>query len=242
MKRKMMLMVGLYVVCAAGMALAVADWVFIDNGDETVAYTMTQVDVTGTMSGMVGNMAWTNDLTGAHGSFPAQSPWSVNDVALDVGTNTITVSGENSSAAPYSDSVTITRLPAFSDIEAGFFPVGECRVAWGDYDNDGDLDVLVAGENTNGVSATRIYGNDTSTGGGFADIAAGLPGVGDHYYSGAAVAWGDYDNDSDLDIVLCGRDSSDARISRIYRNDMSTGGGFTNINAGLTGVQDGSVA
>lgn len=59
---------------------------------------------------------------------------------------------------------------------------------------------------------------------GFTDINAGLPGV-----LGSSAAWGDYDNDGDLDFLLSG--FARAEISRIYRNDVS--GTFTNISAGL---------
>ena len=48
----------------------------------------------------------------------------------------------------------------------------------------------------------------------FGDINAGLPGV---YYG--SVAWGDYDNDGDLDILLTGYSSSLGDISRVYRNN-----------------------
>ena len=73
-----------------------------------------------------------------------------------------------------------------------------CSVAWGDYDNDGDLDVLLTGPS--GGVASRVYRNN---GGTFSDIGAGLPGV-----SISSVAWGDYDNDGDLDILLTGSSST----------------------------------
>src|SRR5215213_3979618 len=48
----------------------------------------------------------------------------------------------------------------------------------------------------------------------FADISAGLPAV-----SASAVAWGDYDNDGRLDILLTGYSSSLGNIARVYHND-----------------------
>ncbi|MBU1700711.1 MAG: VCBS repeat-containing protein [Candidatus Eisenbacteria bacterium] len=50
----------------------------------------------------------------------------------------------------------------------------------------------------------------------FTDIGAGLEGV---YLS--SVAWGDYDNDGDLDIALTGR-SNPVGFTNVYRNDGST--------------------
>ena len=90
-------------------------------------------------------------------------------------------------------------------------------VAWGDYDNDGDLDILLTGRGS-GVSISKVYQNTGShgspPGGGFSEVYAGsLTGVGN-----GSVAWGDYDNDGDLDILLTG-DSSDGPVAQVYRND-----------------------
>ncbi|MCK5075430.1 MAG: hypothetical protein KAR38_03590, partial [Calditrichia bacterium] len=74
----------------------------------------------------------------------------------------------------------------FVDISAGLTGVFYSSVAWGDYDNDGDLDILLTGC-TFSTQISRIYRNDS---GNFTDISAGLAGV-----SGASAAWGDYDND-----------------------------------------------
>jgi predicted nucleotidyltransferase len=117
----------------------------------------------------------------------------------------------------------------FTDINAGLPGAAVSSVAWGDYDNDGDLDILING-NTSSGGISSIYHNDAGI---FTDINAGLAGGGD-----GSVALGDYDNDGDLDILLTCYTSLDS-ISRIYRNDT---GIFTDINAGLPGVQGGSVA
>ena len=114
----------------------------------------------------------------------------------------------------------------FTNINAGLpgiYPYAS--VAWGDYDNDGRLDILLVGttnQNYSGVVA-QVWRN---TGSGFTNINAGLPGV-----EGSAV-WGDYDNDGRLDILLTG-DTGSQNICQVWRN---TGNGFTNINAGLTGT------
>ncbi|MFQ6673283.1 MAG: FG-GAP-like repeat-containing protein [Fidelibacterota bacterium] len=113
----------------------------------------------------------------------------------------------------------------FSDVSAGLTGVYRSSAAWGDYDNDGDLDILLTGY-TGSAGISKVTRNDGSS---FTDISAGLTEV---YYS--SVAWGDYDNDGDLDILLTG-----SIISKIYRND---GGSFTDISADLTGVQEGSAA
>src|SRR5688572_28268671 len=89
--------------------------------------------------------------------------------------------------------VTLTVLGFVPIPIPGLPAVSGSSVAWGDYDNDGRLDFLLAGS---GIS--QLWRN---TGSGFsnmtASVAPGLPGV-----SGSSVAWGDYDNDGRLDLRL----------------------------------------
>ncbi|MBI5471481.1 MAG: VCBS repeat-containing protein, partial [Ignavibacteriae bacterium] len=167
-------------------------------------------------------------LTGVYGS----AAWGDydNDGDLDILLTGVSNSGGNvgSSFVYRNDGSGV-----FTDINAGLAGVTGSSVAWGDYDNDGDLDILLTGS-TNGSNSgaiSKVYRND---GGTFTDIAAGLTGV--HLGS---VAWGDYDNDGDLDILLTGVDAGNTKTSKIYRND---GGTFTDINAALTGVEFSSVA
>ncbi len=106
-----------------------------------------------------------------------------------------------------------------------------CSAVWGDYDSDGDPDILLTGYDGS-KSITRIYRNDK---GSFSSISPGLPDV----YSGAAV-WGDYDRDGDLDILLTGYDNENGEsVSEVYRND---GGIFTSVNAGLPPLSYSSAA
>ena len=117
----------------------------------------------------------------------------------------------------------------FTGVDAGLLPVANGSVEWGDYDADGDLDLLLTGapySNTTYVSL--VYRNDG--GGVFSDIGAGLDGIRDGY-----ATWGDYDNDGDLDIALAGRHGSGHDyIARIYRNDgLDT---FGDVGAALEGV------
>ncbi len=114
----------------------------------------------------------------------------------------------------------------------GIADVNFSSVAWGDYDNDGDLDALVTGNSSASVYVSRVYRNDGNNA--FTDLGAGLVGV-----SGGSVDWGDYDNDGNLDILLSGFTSSSTRTSRIYHNNGN--GTFTDIAAGLTGVGYSSV-
>lgn len=50
--------------------------------------------LSGTSSGIIGDLTWSNALTGATGTAPADANWTIPDVALNVGANEIRVSGE----------------------------------------------------------------------------------------------------------------------------------------------------
>ena len=121
----------------------------------------------------------------------------------------------------------------FTDIDADLTGVTGCVVAWCDYDNDGDLDILITGEDSPFHITTKIYRNDGNEI--FTDIIANVIGV-----SLGSVAWGDYDNDGDSDILISGQIAPFVVTTRIYRNDGNNT--FTNINANLPGVYTCSVA
>ena len=114
------------------------------------------------------------------------------------------------------------------------FPMGgmsETNALWGDFDNDGYLDVLLTGRVSGTGNVTRIYRNDGN--GIFTDINAGLPGL-DY----GRVALVDYNCDGLLDVMLMGRDNTNMTVTFIYKNEGN--GVFTDINAGLPGVYQGS--
>ncbi len=119
----------------------------------------------------------------------------------------------------------------FIAIGAGMVGVAFCSLAWGDYDRDGDLDLALAGD-SGPFGVSKVYRNDG--GDTFTEVAA-LIGV-----DRCSLAWGDYDNDGDLDLALAGYFDVDTKVSRIYRNDG--GAVFTNIVAGLTAVDTGSLS
>ena len=123
----------------------------------------------------------------------------------------------------------------FVDAAANLQKVYVSAVAWGDYDNDGDLDILLTGRtNPQTVTISKIYRNNAGV---FQDIQANLIGV-----ERSSVAWGDYDNDGDLDILLSGRtrdQNPPAIITKIYSNEN---GLFSDINAPLPEVFDSSVS
>ena len=82
--------------------------------------------------------------------------------------------------------------------------------AWGDYDNDGDLDLAVS----LGSGEVRLYRNDRGT---LVSVGAtlGMPQAGSHELRG--LSWGDFDADGDIDL-LGGATAAD-KLTKVLRND-----------------------
>jgi len=139
-------------------------------------------------------------------------------------TISLTVSGpDGTNTATKPNYITVTETSVlFSDVGANLTPMRAGNASWGDYNNDGFLDVLTTGRGPSQFYAIIYRNNGDGT---FTDIAAGLPPV-----AYGDVRWGDYDNDADLDILLSGWNGS-ADLLRVYRNDGN--GAFSNIDAGL---------
>jgi trimeric autotransporter adhesin len=89
---------------------------------------------------------------------------------------------------------------------------------WGDYDNDGDLDVAISGLGDNG-SFTKVFLNPVvgeSTNQRFTELPAFLPGL-----QNGSSSWGDYDKDGDLDLLLTGTlGTLGTPFFQVYRNTI----------------------
>jgi hypothetical protein len=117
-------------------------------------------------------------------------------------------------------------------------PISSEAAAWGDYDNDGRLDLFVCGEYLHpggDPSAApldprnrcRLYHNQGD--GTFVDLARAAGVLNERCGKGAA--WGDYDADGDLDLFV----SNMRQSCRLYRNEGN--GTFVDVapELGLTG-------
>ncbi len=132
-----------------------------------------------------------------------------NDGNLD-----ILITGKDASLIPVSYVYRNNGDKTFSFANAGLVGTALGPANWIDYDNDGDLDIMVAGQNAGcGNASTRLYTNNGI--GSFSEFPAGLA-----FAERAASAWGDYDNDGDIDLILTG--ISGIHTTKFYRNDLIT--------------------
>jgi len=84
---------------------------------------------------------------------------------------------------------------AFTIVDAGLFDTYDGAARWGDYDADGDPDIVLTGTGESFLEiVTHVYRNDL---GSFVELGQGLDGAGE----GSSVAWGDADGDGDLDFA-----------------------------------------
>ena len=162
----------------------------------------------------------------------------VTDIDRDGDLDLLTV-GATDTESPITGMTTLYRnngIFRFTISTAGIPGLYSGSAAFGDYDNDGDPDLIITGvDHGAGYQyATRLYRNDGSDG----FFRLNIPLEGKAY---GDVAWGDYDNDGDLDILLTGASSQIDATYRavIYRNDGD--GTFTDIYTDLYGLYGGSV-
>jgi len=108
----------------------------------------------------------------------------------------------------------ITTGPVATDVEQSI------GCAWGDYDNDGFLDLFVANFGT--TATNTLYRNNRD--GTFSRFTAGAPVDGSG--GGHGCTWGDFDNDGYLDLYVAGLTTT----NRLYRNNGN--GTFTKMTEG----------
>ncbi len=111
----------------------------------------------------------------------------------------------------------------FTMVSASFMPLTIATLNWGDYDQDGLLDILISGTDTTNTRNTIIYkneGNDI-----FTELTTNiLPPA--YYYSD----WADIDNDGDLDII-----TGSVNAGKVYKN---IGGGNFEIQGSIIGLKN----
>ncbi len=100
---------------------------------------------------------------------------------------------------------------------------------WGDFDNDGDLDLVIAISYQEDFYAvgSKIIENRYNEIGQFIDITDSVDFIRRH--TDDEVAWADFDNDGDLDIIICRYDTRQNDKNSMYRNDYNISGVFVDV-------------
>ncbi|MGD1957275.1 MAG: FG-GAP-like repeat-containing protein [Fulvivirga sp.] len=140
-----------------------------------------------------------------------------NDNYLDL---TIFGEGQDMSLIYYAEVLSNNNGLGFSrQANPGIAPVGQPSVNWGDYDNDGDPDLVIGGFNfsTEIDYSTSIFTNNGDFT--FTELSSNLLGL-----VNGTTLWFDYDRDNDLDILSTGRNIENIAFTKLYENEN---GSFT---------------
>ena len=121
---------------------------------------------------------------------------------------TLTLAGPFTLAAAL---VAQSATPLFTSVQPELLAVpNSYSNAWGDFDNDDDLDLAVS----LGTGEVRLYRNDAGL---LVSVGArlGMPQAGSHELRG--LSWGDFDGDGDIDLL--GGSTPTDKLTVVLRND-----------------------
>lgn len=121
------------------------------------------------------------------------------------------------SAQVQSPLFTELKTPVVIDGQNSDFPMlYEAAAAWGDYDNDGYLDLLLSGVGAEGVQTLLFKNNGGNS---FTKMATTFPGL-----RSSNATWFDYNNDGNLDLFLAGKKEDGSLYSGLWKNKGNDAG------------------
>ncbi|MCP4613094.1 MAG: VCBS repeat-containing protein [Planctomycetes bacterium] len=126
--------------------------------------------------------------------------------------------------------VTFEEVTQSSGLVMSYYSRWSTDMAWGDYDNDGNVDVYITswGQATTGLGQNALYRNTGS--GTFYNVGA-TTGT-DLFTNSKGAAWGDFDNDGDLDLFVANFAEGDI----VFKNMLIETGSasFSNVTSAMS--------
>jgi len=127
----------------------------------------------------------------------------------------------------------------FTRVSTPFFHAWASSITCVDYDNDGDLDVFITGNQSADLydPLTKLYRNNRREEG----LSLSFTDVTDQQFPDVcfgSAAWADYDEDGDQDLLLSGALDATNYIMRLYENE---GGTFDPVELTEPGIMQGKV-
>ncbi len=191
------------------------DFVIVGQDDAQAPHTIIYLNDNGFFNEMGAGLTALKDATAAWGDYN-------NDTYPD-----LLLSGSDASGTPQTLVYSNLAGIAFSSLTGTFNGILNGSAIWGDFTNDGDLDFLISGRYLLAGGGPPMPGKPASLelyinldNDQFLMEKILLPGV-----EFNAIVCGDYDNDSDLDLLVTGKISNSISVTNdqavIYRNEIS---------------------
>ena len=209
------------------------NWVDIDNDRDLDIFVCRELDSNEFLYKNNGNGYFTkitNTPLTSDGGESWSGSWGDYDNDGDLDVFITNAFNENNSLFRNDGNFTFTKITTDAIVnESGYNAVS----GWGDYDNDGDLDMFITQayvppgftqKLTNKLYKNLLMESGTAS---FQKITSGEI-VTDSGYS-YGFAWGDYDKDGDLDIAVANTYRENQK-NALYRNELSNGNKFFTVN------------
>ena len=121
----------------------------------------------------------------------------------------------------------------FSSVAHPFENIEKGDISAADYDNDGDLDILITGIDNNNNNVTKLYANNSNI---YTEVlTADFDSLGI-----SSSTFGDLNNDGYTDIIVAGLNNENNYNTLLYKNNGDNT--FSKVTTGISGITSGDIA